>query len=91
VSLTAEVQEHGGEVAWRQALFFNVEHAEKPVLRSELVFVNVLRRPRIDSKPGRPVGQPYLSYLPARLHRLAESIPEKYFYQCFRGKRDGDD
>jgi hypothetical protein len=29
VSLTAEVQEHGGEVAWRQAFFFNVEHAEK--------------------------------------------------------------
>jgi hypothetical protein len=29
VSFTAEVQEHGGEVAWRQALFFNVEHAEK--------------------------------------------------------------
>jgi hypothetical protein len=41
----------------------------------EPVFVNILRSPGIDSQPGRPVRQPYLSYLPARLHGLAESIP----------------
>jgi hypothetical protein len=29
----------------------------------------------IDSQPGGPVRQPYLTYRPARLHRLAESIP----------------
>jgi hypothetical protein len=40
VSLATQVQEHGGEVAWRQALFFNVEHAEKAVLRSGLIFRN---------------------------------------------------
>jgi hypothetical protein len=31
--------------------------------------------PRIDSQPGRSVRQPYLSYRPARLRRLVESIP----------------
>jgi hypothetical protein len=36
--------------------------------RSEPKFVN-------DSQPGWPVRQPYLTYKPARLHRLAESIP----------------
>jgi hypothetical protein len=42
---------------------------------SELVFVDLLRSPRIDSQPGGPVRQPYLSYRPDRLHRLAESNP----------------
>jgi hypothetical protein len=32
---------------------------------------------RIDSQPGGPVRRPNLSYRPARLHRLAESIPRK--------------
>jgi hypothetical protein len=31
--------------------------------------------PRIDSKPGGPVQEPYLLYRLDRLHRLAESIP----------------
>jgi hypothetical protein len=39
----------------------------------ELVFVNLLRSLGIDSQPGGPVRQPYLSYRPGRLHRLAES------------------
>ncbi len=39
---------------------------------SEPVFVNLLRSPEIDSQPGRPVRQPYLSYRPSRLHRLAK-------------------
>ncbi len=38
-------------------------------------FVNLLRRPGIDLKPGGLVRQPYLTHRPARLHRLAESIP----------------
>jgi hypothetical protein len=41
----------------------------------EPVFVNLLRSLGIDSQPGGPVLQPYLSYRPARLHRLTESIP----------------
>jgi hypothetical protein len=31
------------------------------------------------SQPGGPVQQPYLSYQPARLHSLAESIPRNQF------------
>ncbi len=38
---------------------------------SEPEFVNLLR---IDSKPCGPSRQPYLTYRPARLYRLAESI-----------------
>jgi len=37
------------------------------------------KEPRNRSQPGRPVGQPYLSYRSARLHRLAESIPRNRF------------
>ncbi len=35
--------------------------------------------PRNRSQPGGPVQQPYLSYRPARLHSLAESIPRNRF------------
>jgi hypothetical protein len=38
---------------------------------SEPVFVNPLRSPGIDSQPGGPVRQSYLTYRPAWLHRLA--------------------
>ncbi len=38
-------------------------------------FVNLLRSPRIDSQHVGPVRQPYLTYGPTGLHRLAESIP----------------
>ncbi len=38
-------------------------------------FVNLLRSSEIDSQSGGPVRQPYLTYWPARPHRLAESIP----------------
>ncbi len=44
----------------------------------EPAFLNLLRNPRIDSQ-SRPVRQPYLSYRPARLHRLAESILRNRF------------
>ncbi len=39
---------------------------------SEPVFVNLLRSLEIDSQPDGPVRQPYLTFWPARLHRLAE-------------------
>jgi hypothetical protein len=35
--------------------------------------------PRNRSQPGGSVQQPYLSYRPARLHSLAESIPRNRF------------
>ncbi len=41
----------------------------------EPVFVNLVRSPGIDSQPGGPVRQPYLTNRPARQQRLAESIP----------------
>ncbi len=44
-------------------------------LPPEPVFANLLRSPGIDSQPSGPVWQPYLSYRPAMLHRLAESNP----------------
>jgi hypothetical protein len=43
------------------------------------VFVNLLRSPGFDSQPCGPVQQPYLTCRPARLHRLAESIPRNRF------------
>ncbi len=45
------------------------------VWRSEPVFADLFRRPGIDFQPGGPVRQPYFSYRPVRLHRLAKSIP----------------
>ncbi len=44
-------------------------------MKSEPVSVNLLRSPGIDSQPGGPVRQHFLTYRPARLHRLAKSIP----------------
>jgi hypothetical protein len=41
---------------------------------SEPIFVNLLRSSEIDSLPGVPVQQPFLTYRPAKLHRLEESI-----------------
>jgi hypothetical protein len=45
----------------------------------EPVFLNLLRDSGIDSQPGGPVQQPYLSYRPAMQHRLAESNPRNRF------------
>ena len=47
-------------------------------------FVNLLRSPGIDSQPDGPVRQPYLTYRPARLHRLAESFPLNRFLGSFK-------
>jgi hypothetical protein len=41
----------------------------------ETEFVNLIKNLGIDSLPGGPERQPYLTYRPARLYRLAESIP----------------
>jgi hypothetical protein len=40
----------------------------------EPVFLKLFRSQVIDSQPGGPVQQPYLSYRNTRLHRLVESI-----------------
>ncbi len=45
----------------------------------EPVFVDLLWSPGIDSQPGGPVRQPYLSYRPAMLHRQVESNPPNRF------------
>ncbi len=45
----------------------------------EPVFVNLLRSPGIDSQPGGPVRNTYLSHRPSRLHRLAASFPWNRF------------
>ena len=42
---------------------------------TEPEFVNLLCSPGIDPQHGGPVRQPYFTYRPTRLHRLAESIP----------------
>jgi hypothetical protein len=44
-------------------------------MSTEPEFVNIVRSLGTDSQPGGPVRQPYFTYRPARLHRLAESIP----------------
>jgi hypothetical protein len=62
-------QRHRGDYSYT-----NAEETSEPVL------VDLLRSPGTDSHPGVPVQQPYLSYhRPARLHRLAGSIPPNRF------------
>jgi hypothetical protein len=54
-----------------------IEHDQKC---SSSEFVNLLRSPGIDAKPGGPVGKPYFTFRPSRLqHRMAESIPWNRF------------
>jgi hypothetical protein len=53
-------------------------------LYTEPVFLNLLRSLWIDSQPGGPVRQPYLTFRPARLHRLAESIPRNRFLNVYK-------
>ncbi len=52
---------------------------EGAYMYTEPVFVNLERSPGIDSQPGGPERQSHLSYRPARIHRLAESIPRNQF------------
>jgi hypothetical protein len=49
------------------------------IYHTEPVFLNILRSPGIDSQSGGQVRQPYLTYRPARLYRLSESIPWNRF------------
>jgi hypothetical protein len=75
-------------------VLYTVVHVSMSVLsllqyskRLHLVALNIyragickcLRSPGIDSQHGGPVRQPYLTHRPARLHRLAESIPQNRF------------
>jgi hypothetical protein len=53
----------------------NLKWRERIVTKSKPVFLYLLGSPGIDSQPVSPVRQPYLTYKPARLHRLAESNP----------------
>ncbi len=49
-------------------------------VRARICIVNLSRSPEIDSQLAcGPVQQPYLSYRPARLHRLEESNPRNRF------------
>ncbi len=43
-------------------------------IQSTVIF-KPLRSAGIDSQPGGPLRQPYLTYGPPRLHKLTESIP----------------
>ncbi len=47
--------------------------------KPEPVFLNLLRSAGIDSQPGGPGQQPYMSYRPTMLHRLVESNPRNRF------------
>jgi hypothetical protein len=55
----------------------NVSYTQ--MTHSEPIFADLLWSPGIDSQPGGPVRQPYFSYRPARLHRLAKPIPRSRF------------
>ncbi len=78
-----------GAIGKVQLIFWCGERSAHPIVpvipafqsfkHSEPVFVNLLWSPGIDFMPAVPVRQPYLSYRPARLHRLAESIPRNRF------------
>jgi hypothetical protein len=48
--------------ARRMSSFYKREKALVDMARAELVFVNILRRPGIDSQPGGSVPPPYLLY-----------------------------
>ncbi len=61
------LQEQAFETKYRYILNLN----PKPKTR----ICRPLRSPGIDSPPGGSFQQPYLTYRPAMLHRLAESIP----------------
>jgi hypothetical protein len=54
---------------------------KEPILPGwpEPEFVNLLRSPRINYQPDGPVQQPYFSYRPAMLQRLAELKPRNRF------------
>jgi hypothetical protein len=61
---------------WNGAKYLPALPPSIPALSSsEPVFLNLLRSPGINSQPGGPVQQPYLTDRPVRLsYRLAESI-----------------
>ncbi len=60
-----------------------------PHIFPEPEFVNLLRSQGVDSQPGGPVRQPYMTYRPARLQRLAESIPWNRFLGFLKVYKSG--
>jgi len=68
---------------WPPSNIWSLRISEGSSETPETVFVNLLRSPGIDSQPGGPVRQPYLSYWPAMLHQLAESNPRNQFLVSF--------
>jgi hypothetical protein len=56
---------------------------------AEPVFVDLLRTPGVDSQHGGPVRQHYLSYRPARIDRLAESVHRNRFLGSINGYKYG--
>ena len=57
----------------------NTELADALESFPEPVFVNLSRSLGIDSQPGGPVRQPYMSYRSAMLHRQVKSNPRNRF------------
>ncbi len=76
-------------IAVRGGGVHSVQCIQKKIIDTEPVSVDLLRSPGIDSQPGRPVRQPFLSYRPARLHRMAESIPRNLFLGSINGYKYG--
>ncbi len=61
-----------------EILEWRAYYSIRPEERTEPVFVDPWRCPGIDSQPGGPVCQHYLSYRPGRLYGPAKSIPGVY-------------
>jgi hypothetical protein len=65
------------EMSWDTVNWRTLQHIVQ--CSTEPVLVVLLRSPGIDSQTAGSVRQPYLSYPPTRLYRLAESIPRNRF------------
>ncbi len=78
---------HSGSKTWRKRVGDINEGSSYSQLEEEMntgAWVRICKPffkggPGPDSQPGGPVPQPYLSCLPTRLHRLAESISRNLF------------
>ncbi len=68
-----------GYISWRNSSLESIPGPHTRLKVPEPVFVDLFRRPGIDSQPAGPVRQPNVSYRPARSHRLAKLIPRNRF------------
>jgi hypothetical protein len=86
-------------IKYRQNLYY-ICYLKGQSKSAEPVFVNVsgaqyliprnrIRHPKM--KSGGPVREPYLSYRPARLHRLVESIPWNRYLRSLTFTNSGSD